>query len=88
MMMGLAIGIPLLVAISVALAYRSFGVEARFQGLVSQAARQVSLAQAAGDDLVEARVHWEAALTYGLRRPRISGWGPEPELRAATVRWD
>lgn len=63
-MIAIAIGIPVVLAIIVALAYLSFGAEARIQGLINQAEAEVALARAAGTISGEARAHWEAALGH------------------------
>jgi len=63
-MMAAAIGIPVLLAIIVALANASFGEENRFQGLVSLAEQEIALAEADGGISAEARPHWEAALQH------------------------
>ena len=63
-MMAIAIIIPVVLAIIVALAYLSFGAEARVQGFIDQAEEEVALAQAAGGISEEARPHWEAALEH------------------------
>lgn len=57
-----AIGIPILIAIVVALAYGSFGREARLQRLIDQAQEEAALAEEAGLISEEARPHWEAVL--------------------------
>lgn len=64
MMMAIAIGIPLALAVIVALTYLSFGADARIQGFISQAEQEITLAQAAGGTSEEARSHWENALAY------------------------
>ena len=61
-MATIAIAIPVLIAIVVALAYSSFGKEARFQRLIDKAQEEISLAESAGLTSEEARPHWEAAL--------------------------
>ena len=63
-MMAIAIGIPVVLAIIVALAYLSFGAEARFQGFLNQTEAEIVLARAAGTISEEARPHWEAALEH------------------------
>jgi len=63
-MMTVAIGIPVMLAIIVALAYRSFGADVRFQDCINQAENAVALAQAAGGLSEEARSHWEVALEH------------------------
>ncbi|MFW6082420.1 MAG: hypothetical protein ACOC8C_00055 [Chloroflexota bacterium] len=59
---GIAIAIPLVILISVILAYRQFAAASRFQGLIKQAEEQTLLARAADTDSETARSHWEAAL--------------------------
>ena len=61
-MMALAIGIPVLLAVTVILAYRSLGADARFRGLVQRAEEAVGLAQTAGSTTESSRPHWESAL--------------------------
>ncbi len=65
-MLAIAIGIPVVLAIVVARAYYgSFGgQETRFQRLTKQAEEEIALAQAAGGVSDEARPHWEAALEH------------------------
>lgn len=63
-MMTIAIGIPIVLAIIVALAYLWFGADARFHSVINQAEEEIALAQAAGSILEEARPHWEAALEH------------------------
>jgi len=63
-MMTIAIGIPIALAIIVALAYLWFGAEARFHSLVNQAEDEIALAQAAGGISEGARPHWETALQH------------------------
>jgi hypothetical protein len=65
-MIAIAVGIPIVLAIIVALAYLSFGAEARIQGFINQAAAEVALAQTAGGISEEARPHWEAALEHAM----------------------
>lgn len=62
LMMSLAIGLPILVAIIVALTYTRFGAEARVNDLVAQMNNEAELAKAAGADTEEARSHWEKVL--------------------------
>ncbi|MEE8389961.1 MAG: hypothetical protein V3S14_04090 [Anaerolineae bacterium] len=62
LMMTLAIGIPLVLAVTVALTYRSFGADARFRGLVEQAEEAATLAQVAGSTSESSRPHWGVAL--------------------------
>ncbi|HIC94933.1 MAG TPA: hypothetical protein EYP09_11920 [Anaerolineae bacterium] len=63
-MMAIAIGIPIVLAIIVALAYLWFGTEARFHSFINQAEEEIALAQAAGPISQGARPHWEAALEH------------------------
>lgn len=63
-MVAAAIGIPIVLAVTVALAYRSFGAEARFRSLIEQAEEETTLAQAVGGSTELSRPHWEAALGY------------------------
>lgn len=70
-MMAIAIGIPVALAIIVALAYLSFGAEARVRGFISQAEEAVALAQAAGGNSEQARLHWEAALDHARKATRL-----------------
>ncbi|MBU0703590.1 MAG: hypothetical protein KKC18_06960 [Chloroflexi bacterium] len=73
-MATIAIAIPVLIAIVVALAYSSFGKEARFQRLIDKAQEEISLAESAGLTSEEARPHWEAALEYASA---AVGWRPD-----------
>jgi hypothetical protein len=66
LMRGIAIGIPAVLAVLVALAYISFGADARFQRQLQQAQQQIDLAAAAADP-DEARSHLELALDYASR---------------------
>jgi len=62
-MIALAIGIPVVLAIVATLAYFSFGGEdAHFQRLINQAQKEITLAQTGGGMSQEARPHWESAL--------------------------
>jgi len=63
-MMALAVGIPVVLAIVVALAYLWFGTESRTRRFINRAKEEMALAQAAGGNPQEARRHWEAALEY------------------------
>jgi hypothetical protein len=63
LMRGIAVGIPVVVAVLVALAYLSFGADARFQRQIQQAQQQIDLAAAAVDP-DEARDHLRLALQY------------------------
>ena len=47
-----------------ALAYGSFGKEARFKRLIDKAQEEITLAEQAGTASEEARPHWEAALRH------------------------
>ena len=64
MMMALAIGIPVVLAIVVALAYLSFGADVRFQDCIAQAKEEIALAQVTGGISEGSRPHWEAALEH------------------------
>ena len=70
-MMGIAIGLPVVLAIAVALAYLSFGAEARVEGFIGQAQDNIALAQAAGDNSGEARLRWQAALEHAQNATRL-----------------
>ncbi len=59
---GVAIGIPLLVAGVIAVAHVKLAARSRFEGVIRQAEEHVALAQTAGVGSEEARAHWEAAL--------------------------
>jgi hypothetical protein len=63
-MMAVAVSIPVLLAMIVALAYNTFGREERFQSIIEQAKKEIALAEVTGDAGEEARYHWEAALEY------------------------
>ena len=75
-MMAIAIGIPVVLAIVVALAYLWFGAEARFHSLIKQAQDETVLAQAAGGVSEEARSHWEAALEHASAAAALRPAGP------------
>lgn len=63
-MMGLALGIPVVIMLIVVIASSSFGRQARFQSLINQARQEALLAQATGIPLEEARAHWQAVLDW------------------------
>lgn len=79
MMMGVAIGIPVVIGIIVVIAYSSFGREARFQHLINQARQEAVLAQAPGIPPEEARSHWQAVLDWA---GRAAGQKPDDEVVA------
>jgi len=79
-MVIVALSIPVLVAIVVALAYGSFGKEARFQRLIDRAQEGITLAEEAGIASEEARPHWEAALEYA---DAAVEWRPDDAAAAA-----
>jgi len=79
-MMAIAIGIPIVLAIIVILAYLTFGAESRIRGFIQQTEQEIALAQAAGDNVEEARVHWEAALSHATKATRL-----RPDDPVATV---
>jgi hypothetical protein len=97
-MMAIAIGIPVVLAIVVALAYLSFGTDARVRGFISQAEAEVALAQAAENDdgerhLEEARLHWEMALDHARNATRLRPGDPvatalQAQARAAIDHFD
>ncbi|MBE9508764.1 MAG: hypothetical protein IMY86_12035, partial [Chloroflexi bacterium] len=76
-LMTIAIGIPVLLAIIVALANDSFGDENRLQSLFSQAKREIASAEAAGGASEEARPHWETALEYAKAAVELRPDDPE-----------
>lgn len=77
-MMSVAIGIPVLLAIVVAVTYYGVpGREQRFGSLVRQANKEVGLAQAAQNTPEEARVHWQAAQDYARRAVKERPGDPE-----------
>jgi hypothetical protein len=61
-MAAIAVAIPVVILALVLLAHRQFATRSQFRGYVNRAKEQIALAQAAGRDTDEARVHWEAAL--------------------------
>jgi hypothetical protein len=83
-MMAIAIGIPVVLAIVVALAYLSFGTDARVRGFISQAEAEVALAQAAGGE--EARLHWEIALDHARNATRLRPGDPVATALQAQAR--
>jgi hypothetical protein len=90
-MMAIAIGIPVVLAIVVALAYLSFGTDARVRGFISQAEAEVALAQAAADNdgerhLEEARLHWEMALDHARNATRLRPGDPVATALQAQAR--
>jgi hypothetical protein len=62
-MMSIAIGVPILVAIVVALAWRTFGARAQIESLVAKAGQEKQQALATGV-ISETRKHWEKVLDY------------------------
>jgi hypothetical protein len=62
LMMAIAAAIPIFVVAIVTVAYLRLGAQSRFQGIIKQAEEQIALAQVAGADSEQARVHWEQAL--------------------------
>jgi len=83
LMMSIAIGLPILVTIIVALTYTQFGTEARVDDLVVRMKEEVALAKAADADPKEARAHWEKVLELADDAARL-GVGDETvaELQA------
>jgi hypothetical protein len=79
-MMALAIGIPVLLAITVILAYRTLGADARFRGLIEQAEKAVGLAQTAGSTTESSRPHWETALIHAESAVELR---PDDQVAAA-----
>ncbi len=79
-MMALAVGIPIVLLVIVALAYRMFGTDARFRDLIRQAEEKVSLAQAAGSTAEPSRPHWEAALEHAAAAAELR---PDDQVAAA-----
>jgi hypothetical protein len=79
-MMAIAIGIPIVLAIIVVLAYLLFGAEVRIQGFIDQAEEEVALAQAAGGISEGARPHWQAALEHAKAAITL-----QPDEPAATA---
>lgn len=79
-MMGVAIGVPVIVVIIVVMAYSSFGRQARFQSLIHQARQEAVLAQAPGIPPEEARSHWQAVLDWA---GRAAGQKPDDAEAAA-----
>lgn len=61
-MASIAVAIPVVLLIVAALTYQSFGREARFQSLMDQAEREITLAESLSSTSEEARPHWEEAL--------------------------
>jgi len=85
-MMAIAIGIPIVLAIIVLLAYLTFGADSRIQGFIQQTEQEIALAQAAGDDAEEARVHWEAALGHARKATRLRPNDPVATVLQAQAR--
>jgi hypothetical protein len=79
-MMAIAIGIPVVIAVIVALAYLSFGENARVQGFIDQAEKEITLAHEAGGLSESTRHHWEAALEYAIAAVAL-----RPDNPAATA---
>ncbi len=78
-MIALAIGIPVVVAILVAVAYTQYGTDARFDALIGMAQSEAIRAQAAGGASEEARERWEAVLSLTAQADEM-----RPEDPAAT----
>jgi hypothetical protein len=76
-MTTIAIGILVVVAATVTLAYGSFGRDARLQSFVQQAKGEITLAEAAWDNPEESQLHWEAALVYSDAAARLQPDDPE-----------
>ncbi len=72
-MMAIAVGIPVLVAIVVALAWNTFGAQARLEGLKTLARQEAQQAQTTSV-VSETREHWKAVLGYA---DQIAGLQPE-----------
>jgi len=85
-MMAVAVGIPVVLAIVVALAYVSFGAQARVEGLIRQAEGEIRLAQAAGDNSEDARAHWAAALDFARAATRLRPDDPAAAVLEAQAR--
>ncbi len=79
-MMSLAIGIPILLVAVVVVAYLTFGTTSRLQNLVSQAEKEVVLAQAADGSSDASRSHWEAALAHAEEALALK---PDDQVAAA-----
>ncbi|MCP4589227.1 MAG: hypothetical protein GY842_00645, partial [bacterium] len=80
MMMAVAIGIPLVLAVTVTMAYRVFGTDARFNGLVKQAEQAVGSAQAVGSGSELSRSHWGTALEHATAAAELR---PDDQVAAA-----
>jgi len=87
-MAAVAIGIPVVLSIIVALAYLWFGAEARFHSLINQAEDEMALAQAAGNISEEARPHWEAALEHARAAAALRPNDPAPVAMQAQAALD
>ena len=82
-MIALAIGIPIVLAITVALAWNQFGTEAHFDSLISQAQEEAILAKTAGGTTEEARPHWETVLALSAKAVQL-----RPDDPTAAGLWD
>jgi len=87
-MAAVAIGIPVVLSIIVALAYLWSGIEARFHSLINQAEDEMALAQAAGNISEEARPHWEAALEHANAAAALRPNDPAPVAMQAQAALD
>ncbi len=93
LMIALAIGIPILVVIIVALANLQFGAEGRARTFIKKAEEEIALAQAAGDNSAKARPHWETALEHveeaaKLQPSNVKAAKLQVEIEAAEGRLD
>jgi hypothetical protein len=70
-MMAIAIGIPILVAIITLLVYRTLGTRAKFEGAKAQVEREAQLALTS-NVVSETRGHWEAVLEKAGRANDLS----------------
>jgi sugar lactone lactonase YvrE len=76
LMITLAIGIPLVLAVTIALTYVFLGTDARFRSSIRQAEEQVALAQALGGAAEASRPHWEAALKHADAAAQLRSGDP------------
>jgi hypothetical protein len=82
-MMGIAIAIPILVAILVVLSYVRFRRTSRSHDLITGAEREIEAVQSTGDDTESARSHWQTALNLASQAVELQPHNPTPAAMLA-----
>ena len=75
-LIAVAAGIPILLAIVVTLTYFRFGSAARAQNLIDQSEAEMEAARTVGSHSEDARLHWEAALEHLDAAAKLDPDGP------------